>query len=103
METIARRRHWFPRIAVMVGIALSLSLLIVVSGGWNGDSGGSVRVGAPPADALDGSPILPGPAAVPVNPWAVNDPATLAPLCTQASLDPTVREAISAWCVRGTR
>jgi len=102
METIARNRHWFPRFVVMIGIALSLSLLIVASGGWNGGADGSVQVGTASADALDGPPV-PGPAAVPVNPWAANDPATVVPLCNEPSLDPAVRQALDRWCARGAR
>lgn len=97
MEPIARHRHWFAGLAVSIGIALSLLLLAATSGGWNRGSDTPVRVGASPAVAVDGS-SRPGPAGVPVNPWAANDPATILPLCTQRSVDPAVRAAISGWC-----
>ena len=97
MQTIARHRHWFTGLAVMIGIALSLLLLVSAFGGWSRSSDTPVRVGASPAVAVDGSSIS-GPAAVPVNPWAVNDPATIRSLCTQTSLDPAVKDAIRGRC-----
>jgi hypothetical protein len=97
MQTIARHRHWFTGLAVMAGIALSLLLLVSAFGGWSRSSDTPVPVGASPAVAVDGSSSS-GPAAVPVNPWAVNDPATILSLCTQTSLDPAVKDAIRGRC-----
>jgi hypothetical protein len=97
METIAQRRYGFAWLAVVTGITLSLLLLVVACGGSNGESNHLVRAGSSPAASNDGSPTE-GPAAVPVNPWAVNDPATILSLCRQPSLDPAVRQAISARC-----
>jgi hypothetical protein len=97
METIARRRHRLAGLAVVIGIALSLLLLVAASRGWNWSSDTPVRIGTSPAIATDGSSES-GPAAVPVNPWAANDPATIRPLCTRTSLDLGVREAIRGSC-----
>ena len=97
MDAINRSRYGFASLAVVMGITLSLLLLVGACGGSNGRSDHLVRAGDSPAATAEGSGTG-GPAAIPVNPWAVNDPATILSLCRQPSLDPAVRQAISGWC-----
>ena len=97
MKAIARRRYGFASLAVVIGITLSVLLLAGACGGSNGRSDHLVGAGDSSPATAQGSSTS-GPAAVPVNPWAVNDPATILSLCRQPSLDPAVRQAISGWC-----
>ena len=97
MKAIARRRYGFASLEVVIGITLRVLLLAGACGGSNGRSDHLVGAGDSSAATAQGSGTG-GPAAVPVNPWAVNDPATILSLCRQPSLDPGVRKAISGWC-----